>query len=243
MVFHGDAQSVAGAIVLPVTTEDSPRESHAGSALTGAAILFVLLRLLAVSHYDWHTAFALLHTLDLDDAPGLFLGTFMADYRISSVLLVLALPFTVFYLAATWKKGKRGRSMVAPLLVVLVVLIALLVSHVSTYHSWWLPPTVVVLSVLLVLLERADRKSLFNGPLSFVLRRFGALVVGAALVVAAVVSTPWVPLERLETTSGTADYYVVEVSPGFLKVLGADDREFKILRDDEVRSRTELADH
>ncbi|MFI9813557.1 hypothetical protein [Saccharothrix variisporea] len=30
-------------------------DSHLGTALTGAAVLFVLLRVLAVSHYDWHT--------------------------------------------------------------------------------------------------------------------------------------------------------------------------------------------
>jgi hypothetical protein len=58
--------------------------THAGSALTGAAILFVLLRLFAVAHYDWHVAFALLHTLELDDAPALSLGTFMANSHISS---------------------------------------------------------------------------------------------------------------------------------------------------------------
>ena len=74
---------------------------HAGSAITGAAVLFVLLRLLAVSHYDWHTAFALLHTLELDDAPGLFLGTFMADNRISTALLMIVTPATFFFYLRT----------------------------------------------------------------------------------------------------------------------------------------------
>jgi hypothetical protein len=47
--------------VIPVTTAPEtpePARSHAGSALTSAAVLFVLLRLLAVAHYDWHTSFA-----------------------------------------------------------------------------------------------------------------------------------------------------------------------------------------
>lgn len=36
----------------PVTTE----KPHADTVLvTGAAVMFVLLRLLAVSHYEWHT--------------------------------------------------------------------------------------------------------------------------------------------------------------------------------------------
>jgi hypothetical protein len=229
--------------VLAVTTapeKTDSTEGHAGTVLTGAAVLFVLLRLLAVSHYDWHTAFALIHTLELDDAPGLFLGTFMADARISSVLLIVLLPFTVLYLLVT--RAYRSRLRFGGVLL-LVVLVAMLVSHVLTYHYWWVPAGVVVLAVLLVVLERAHRHPRLRGPITFVLRRSGVLAVAGALVVAAAVATPWVPLERVETTSGTHDYYVVETSPGFLKVLGAEHREFTILRDDEVVSRTELTDH
>ena len=222
----------------PETTE--PAKSHAVSMLGSAAVLFVLLRLLAVSHYDWHTAFALLHTLDLDDAPGLFLGTFMADARISSVLLILALPFTFLYLAATRVDRKQVRFGGT---LVLVVLVALLISHVKTYHRWWVPAGAVALAVVLVLLERAHRHPRLRDPITFLLRRSGVSVMVTALVVAAVVATPWVPLERVETAGGTHDYYVVDTSPGFLKVLGAEDREFEILRTDEVESRTELTEH
>ncbi|MFC6090682.1 hypothetical protein [Saccharothrix lopnurensis] len=172
-------------------------------------------------------SFALLHTLDLEDAPGLFLGTFMADSRISSALLVLVLPLTVFYAVGT-------KSRTAPLAV--AVLVAFLVAHVLTYHRWWVPVAAVVLTVVLVLLRR------WSGAV-FVLRRFGWVVGAVALVVAAVVATPWVPRERVETTDGTFEAYVVETSPGFLKVLGAQERGFRILRAEDVRSRVELADH
>ncbi|WP_367131384.1 hypothetical protein [Saccharothrix sp. HUAS TT1] len=202
---------------------------HLGTTLTGAAVLFVLLRLLAVSHYDWHTAFALLHTLDLEDAPGLFLGTFMADVGISSALLVVMVPLTVFYAV-----GRRSRA--APLGV--AVLVAFLVAHVLSYHRWWVPVGAVVLTVVLVLVERARR---LHAQIDFVLRRFGYVVGAVALAVAAVVATPWVPLERIETVDGVVEAYVMETSPGFLKVLGA--REFRILRAEDVRSRVELADH
>ncbi|MEU6153737.1 hypothetical protein ABZ816_27425 [Actinosynnema sp. NPDC047251] len=196
-------------------------------------MLFVLLRLLAVSGYDWHTTFALLHTLDLEDAPGLFLGTFMADRRISTVLLILTVPLAAFYAAAT-------RSRTAPLVV--TVLIAFLVAHVLTYHQWWVPALAVVLA-LAVAVVAARRRNDEPGPAKFVLHRIGWIVGGMALIVAAVVSTPWVPREHIETTSGPIEAYVVETSPGFLKVLVADNQEFRILRDDEVRSRVELTDH
>ncbi|MEU4802721.1 hypothetical protein [Actinosynnema sp. NPDC023587] len=204
-----------------------------GPGLTGAAVLFVLLRLLAVSSYDWHTTFALLHTLDLEDAPGLFLGTFMADERISTVLLVLSVPLASFYAAATTSRA-------APLVV--TVLVAFLVAYVRSYHRWWVPVLAVVLALVVSWLAYR-RRSNEPGPARFVLKRIRGIVVVAGLVVAAVVATPWVPLERIETKAGTFEGYVAETSPGFLKVLVAEDREFRILRDDEVLSRVELADH
>lgn len=213
-----------------MSNEHAP--THAGSALTGAAVLFVLLRLLAVAHYDWHVAFALLHTLELDDAPGLFLGTFMADSRISSALLMILTPLTLFFYFNTRNDPHRAR---AGTVLALVVLLAMIVSHTLTYHRWWVPAGAIGLGAVLVFVKRA--------PVRFVLRWFTWLVAGAALVVAAVVATPWVPLERIETSDGTGEYYVMETSPGFLKVLGAQDHEFGILRAEDVRSRTELAEH
>lgn len=212
-----------------VTTETS----HADTLLvTGGAVMFVLLRLLAVSHYDWHTTFAMLHTLDLEDAPGLFLGTFMADVWVSSVVLVVMVPLTIFYAIS-----KRSRT--APLAV--AVLVAFLVAHVITYHRWWVPVGTAVVTAVLVFAGLMRRRP--DSPVTFVLHRFGYLVGAAALAVATIAATPWVPLERIETDSGTIEAYVMETSPGFLKVLSAQEREFRILRTDEVRSRVELADH
>ncbi|MFD9703877.1 hypothetical protein [Lentzea sp. NPDC059081] len=201
---------------------------HTGSALTGAAVLFVLLRLLAVSHYDWHTAFALLHTLELDDAPGLFLGTFMADDRISTVLLMIVTPVTFFYFIRTRKEPDNAHA--TPLLA-LIVLAALMVSHTLTYHRWWLAPGAVAIGTVMVLAIHNAR---------WLLRWFAWILAGTALTVAAVVSTPWVPKERINDKD---EVYVFETSPGFLKVLKAQDREFAILRTEEVLKREELKDH
>ncbi|WP_197288571.1 hypothetical protein [Nocardia sp. NRRL S-836] len=201
---------------------------HTGSALTGAAVLFVLLRLLAVSHYDWHTAFALLHTLELDDAPGLFLGTFMADDRISTVLLMVVTPATFFFFLRTRKDPERANTTA---LLTLIVLVALMVSHTLTYHRWWMPVGAVALGGVFVLAIRNAR---------WLLHWFAWILAGTALAVAAVVSTPWVPKERINDAE---DVYVFETSPGYLKVLKAQDREFAILRSEDVVKRVELADH
>lgn len=201
---------------------------HAGSAITGAAVLFVLLRLLAVSHYDWHTAFALLHTLELDDAPGLFLGTFMADNRISTALLMIVTPATFFFYLRTRKDPERAHTTA---LLALVVLVALMVSHTLTYHRWWLSAGAVAIGAAMVLAIRNAR---------WILKWFAWILAGSALAVAAIVSTPWVPKERINDKE---EVYVFETSPGFLKVLKAEDREFAILRTDEVLKREELADH
>lgn len=201
---------------------------HTGSALTGVAVLFVLLRLLAVSNYQWHTAFALLHTLELDDAPGLFLGTFMADDRISTVLLMVVTPAVFFYFFRTRKDPERSHAL--PLLA-LIVLVALMVSHILTYHRWWIAPGAVVIGVVMVLAIRNAR---------WLLTSFAWLMAGTALTVAAIVSTPWVPKERINDKD---EVYVFETSPGFLKVLRAQDRVFEILRTEDVLKREELADH
>lgn len=201
---------------------------HTGSALTGAAVLFVLLRLLAVSHYDWHTAFALLHTLELDDAPGLFLGTFMADDRISTVLLMVITPATFFFYFRTRKDPERANTTA---LLAVIVLIALMVSHTLTYHRWWMPLGAVALGVVLLLAFRNAK---------WLLHWFAWLLAGTALAVAAIVSTPWVPKEKINDAE---EVYVFETSPGYLKVLKAQDRKFAILRTEDVRKREELADH
>jgi len=201
---------------------------HTGSALTGAAVLFVLLRLLAVSHYDWHTAFALLHTLELDDAPGLFLGTFMADDRISAVLLMIVTPATLFFFIRTRKDPERASTTA---LLTLIVLVALMVSHTLTYHRWWLAPAAVAIGAAMILAIRNAR---------WLLHWFAWLLAGTALAVAAIVSTPWVPKEKINDAE---EVYVFETSPGYLKVLKAQDREFAILRTEDVEKRVELADH
>lgn len=45
----------------------------------GAAVLFLLLRVMAVSHWDWSTAFALADVVDFGDAVTIIFGTLFAE--------------------------------------------------------------------------------------------------------------------------------------------------------------------
>src|SRR5699024_3211955 len=60
-------------------SDDTTRASRAWTAapLTAWAVTFVLLRLFAVSGYDWDTAFSVSTTLELDDAAALIFGSLM----------------------------------------------------------------------------------------------------------------------------------------------------------------------
>ncbi len=58
----------------------------------------------------------------------------------------------------------------------------------------------------------------------------------AVLLLAALVHTPWVPEEYIETVDGTVTGYVLSVDSGYLNVLTAQ-REFVILISGDVLSR------
>ncbi|ALG05737.1 hypothetical protein H4W33_005279 [Kibdelosporangium phytohabitans] len=70
--------------------------------------------------------------------------------------------------------------------------------------------------------------------------RVGLVAVVTLLCAAAVVRTPWVPLEKIETTEGPVLGYVMEVSPGCMHVLHSEDRGLHIILSGIVRSRQEL---
>ncbi|MFC4056375.1 hypothetical protein ACFOY4_42390 [Actinomadura syzygii] len=55
-------------------------------------ILFLLLRLLAVAHYNWHVAFSLASSVNFGDVIGVVVGTFLGAATLTGVLLAVVLP-------------------------------------------------------------------------------------------------------------------------------------------------------
>ena len=202
----------------------------------GAAVLFLLLRVLAVSGWDWHTAFALTHTVDFDDAISIALGTLMANEVATGVLLIWLLPVSV--IGALWPFGGGRRTSSALLLA--ATMVAATVALVSTEHAWWVLTGAAVIAVLVILARLFWHHGPVHRATEIAVRRIGLTALLAALVLAALVRTPWVPLERIETGDDVVLGYVVDSEPGFHKVLTEDERELLIVSDAEVDHREEL---
>ncbi|WP_182358813.1 hypothetical protein [Tomitella gaofuii] len=194
------------------------------------AFAFVLLRIFAVSGYDWATAFNVSTTLSLSDGVGLLFGSLMGGHILVEALLVILVPL----LAADHLWSPRGHRpiVVLPLIVCAVLLVALTVS----YASWWLPIAVGGVLGAFALIRMLPRRFPLRRVLGLAMARVGLVGGAGVLIAAAFVQTPWVPLEHIGTTDGEVIGYVMSVDPGFVNVL-TEDQEFVILPVDSVLSR------
>ena len=217
---------------------------------------FLLLRVFAVSGYDWDTAYLVSTTLGLGEGVTLLFGSLMAGHLLTSVLLMGVVPLLV----AAYVWGPPGHVLVAILMIVVLPLLiaaalwgapgrrpalillaalstVLLVALTVSFHSWWLPPAALVLLAVFALIHRLPAEHRVRGATARVMARVGVVTGLAVLLVAAFVQTPWVPHERIVTTDRTITGYVLSVDPGFLNVL-TDDHEFVILVSADVLSRS-----
>lgn len=229
---------MTGAHPVPETSPaEPPADPEAGSGKLGTgvyvavlAFTFLVLRVFAVSGYDWDTAFLVTTTLGLDDGLGLLFGSLMGENLLVAVLLVGILPLMIA--TSLWApRGYRSR-MALPAALGLVVLMALTFS----FQRWWLPVTSAALLGLFALIRRRRGTSRLLRASTTIMTKVGWVAGVAVLLVAALVQTPWVPLENIETTDGLIVGYVLSVDSGYLNVL-TEDQEFKILISGDVLSR------
>ncbi|MEU1429638.1 hypothetical protein ABZ412_21420 [Nocardia sp. NPDC005746] len=220
------------------TGSDEPGAAWStGLSLTGAAVLFVVLRLFAVSDYDWVRAASVADTIGLDDAPRMVLATLMADPRVTAVVLAVLVPVSLVH---QWRLGMpsfQNAGNLAMLIVVVLFGAVLLI----TIRLWWMLIIVGVVGVLVIALQTTAHRDPEGRRFALgVMHRSGAVAILAMLAAAAIVRVPWAPLERIETRDGTVIGYVLANPPGFLKVLTDEDREIMIIGIDHVRSREEI---
>lgn len=219
------------------TTDTSPEPSGGVTgALGGAAHLaawgfvFLILRIFAVSGYDWDTAFLVSTTLGLDDGLALMFGSLMAGHLVTSIVLVVIVPLLIA--ARLWGPPEHRPVVMLLTTVGLVTMLALTVS----FRSWWLLPTMLVVLAAIAVTRRLLRESSLRDFLIAGLARASWVAAVSALVVAAFVTTPWVPQERIETTEGIVTGHVLSVDSGYLNVL-TDEQEFVIILTKDVLSR------
>ncbi|AEF41155.1 hypothetical protein [Hoyosella subflava] len=211
--------------------------SNSGVVLTGTGVLFLflLLRLLAVSGYDWHIAFAVIHTVDLNEGFAILIGTLMAEPTFTGIALAVLLPLALLRLL--WPMAGHNR---VSGLVLLAVLVTAFVSLIATHHLWWLVAVAIAIGFVVALLELMRHHDRLHEAGVFLLHRIGLVTGAFLLALAALVTTPWVPLEEITLTDETIRGYVMETSPGFLKILTEADREFLIIPSGEVEARAEV---
>ncbi|QLY32692.1 hypothetical protein H0264_10935 [Nocardia huaxiensis] len=220
----------------PAEEQATPTGWTVGLSLTGAAVLFLVLRLLAVSKYDWRLAFSMAGTIGIDDVPRMVIGTLMADPRLVGVVLAVLLPATLIHQIGLGRLGWDSIGTMAALLIVALATVAL----VSTYHLWWVLALATAVGALLALPLLLWRRHPTARRFDWLVDHTSVLMLAAAFILAATVGVPWVSLERIETPTATIHGYVLENPPGFLKILTEDRREITIINTTEVQSRTEI---
>lgn len=217
----------------------------------GIAILFVLLRILAVSHWNWATATSVAGTIDLQSIFQMGMGTLFARPGLTGLVVMILLPLVV--LSLVWPSPGQARWALTPTLFA-TVLGAIAVSRVVSSRSWWLPIGVLVIAGVLGGVYRRWSGVLEHRIVAILRRSSNIALLLGVLILAATIDTPWLERERIVVTSATATQvvapagqdppvevdtatgYVLAVEPGFVQVL-TDDRDVVILRTDQVVSR------
>ena len=213
------------------TAEPASAQSwNAGVSSTVWVFAFLILRIFAVSGYSWETAFLVSTTISLNEGLAILFGSLMAGHLLVAILLVFVVPLLVA--ALVWEPRARRLVMVVSATVSLVILVTI----TASFGSWWVPLAAAVVLASFYVIRRLPSDNPVRRVWSAVVVRASGVAGAAVLVIAAFLTTPWVPHEQIETSDGTINGYVMSVDSGYLNVL-TDDHEFLILISGDVISR------
>ncbi|MFC6011671.1 hypothetical protein [Nocardia lasii] len=210
-----------------------------GLSATSLAALFLLLRMFAITDYDWDNAFRLADTLDLNDVVSMVLGTLMADPILGATVVAVLWPAAIVTRIRLGRPSWADAGNVAWLIIVTLFAVSLLWS----FHMWWVLVVTVAIVVLVLVLLRASKHGEDRRAATIAhWYATGTLVILTVLglVVAALLRVPWAPLERIETKDGPVIGFVMRVSPGYLDVLVDSDRAMIVIDTDHVTAREEV---
>ncbi len=221
-------------------TDERPDDSLSVQLGTTAAVavLFLVLRMLAVAQWDWHTVAAIADTFDFADAFPIAFGTVAGQPVLTGAFVAVLLP--LFALRVLWPTDRHRGTITVSTVLGAVTLATIALSMTVTFHNPWTLIGALVVGLLFVALRLWSRRGTVHDLLIRASRRVWLLTAAGVLVLAAVNDAPWMGEELIHTDSGVIDGFVLEAEPGFLHVL-THDREVVIVPDSEVHSR-ELVD-
>ncbi|MFT3662727.1 MAG: hypothetical protein QM809_15500 [Gordonia sp. (in: high G+C Gram-positive bacteria)] len=200
------------------------------------AVMFVLLRLLAVARWDWPTVASISDTFDFSDSFALAFGTISVQPWATGVLTAILLPLTLIRLF--WPLSGEARRIEISTILAAVAFGVIAFAMTVTYRNPWTLIGAVGVGVLLVLVRLFASEGRARRLAIAVTGQIAVIASVGILFLAVVDDDPWLAHERITTTSGygTFDGYVLEATPGFVHVL-THDRKVIILPSNTVTGR------
>ncbi|WRS30135.1 hypothetical protein U6G28_00115 [Actinomycetaceae bacterium MB13-C1-2] len=221
------------------TRESETREVSEGArdaGITAVLVVMVLfLRIMAVSGWDWDTAAELADAFNFEDAVPIFFGTLFELPMLTGIAGAIILPLTCYRLYDIYRH-KSTSAAATDWLIVLILAVVLFVL-VNSYSMWWTAALAGLVGAAIALFVFVVHKGEALELLDAVSSRTGTILVACILVLSVVVTTPWNPKEEITLADDSVVYgHVIEVEPGFVKVLD-NDRKVRILTTGDVKSR------
>ncbi len=218
-----------------IAIEEKHKASTLSIGVAGAAVVFLLLRIMAVADWDWYVAGIIVDSINFNDAIGVLLGTLFRRPTLMSIGVLVLTPLSVINLI--WKIKDRQIPSFGLILLILFLCTAI-VSITATLHNWWLPVGIVVISFLLLMLRIYWHQGAGQRVFLGMFRATKVLAVAWLFLFAVLIDTPWMEQEHIETDSGSIKGYVLQITPGFLKVLSDKPRQVTYIPLKRIRSRT-----
>lgn len=200
------------------------------------AVLFLMLRLLAVARWDWGTVAEIADTFDFSDSFAIAFGTVAVQPWITGIFTAILLPLVLMRIF--WPTHDGPHRIEISQILAAVVLTVIAFAMTVTYRNLWTILGVLGVGALAVAIRLFSRGRLRRWSTT-VLSQLAAIALIGVVLLAVLDDVPWMSEEEITTTSGPITGYVLEEAPGFLHVLTAD-RDVLIIPTSHVRARKTL---
>ncbi len=205
------------------------------SGITALVVVMVLfIRIMAVSNWNWDIAAELAEAFDFDDAVPILFGTLFEMPIVSGAAAGALLPIAFYRLYLIRKKPDEYSKASDWLLILMLAIVLFVLGH--TYGLWW--PAIgsaifmVAIVVFVWLVHTGETLKLLDD----VTRRIGTVLAVVFLFMAVTVTTPWNPREEIGLKDEVIVGHIIEVTPGFIKVL-TEDRDVAVFLTGDVQYR------